>query len=144
MLPRIYVFSHMGAQPPPTSGRNIFVRNMEPDAALQALIPAHLQLHTVIKNDPVPLNDSNLPMCLSFHLRRGCWSQCKRAHDHNHTLSGREQQRVVSFVSAQLTKLSSVLPPPAASGPQTVPPTAPPIPSGVSIGSRGGSPPSRG
>jgi hypothetical protein len=41
-----------GTRQTPTPGRNIFVRNMEPDAALQAMIPAHLQLRTDIKNDP--------------------------------------------------------------------------------------------
>jgi hypothetical protein len=103
-------------QPPPNNGCNTFVRNLEPDAALQAIIPAHLLLWTVIKNDPVPVNDANLPMCLSFHLRRGCWSQCKRAHDHNRTLSARERQWVVSFMSTQLAKLSTVLPPAATAG----------------------------
>jgi hypothetical protein len=55
--------------------RNVFVRNAEPDTALQALVPAHIQLRNIIKNDQVPLNDSQQPMCLSFHLRRSCWSQ---------------------------------------------------------------------
>jgi hypothetical protein len=78
---------------------NLFVRNADPDAGLQSLIPAHLQLHNIIKNDAVPLNDINQPMCLSYHLRRGCWSQCKRAHDQNRQLSAPERQRVVSFVN---------------------------------------------
>ncbi len=103
-------------RPPPTSGHNTFVRNMDPDTALQAMIPTHLQLRTVIKNDPVPVNDANLPMCLSFHLRRGCWSQCKRASDHNRKLSAAERQRVVTFISTQLAKLSAVLPPVATTG----------------------------
>jgi hypothetical protein len=98
------------SRPPPSASRNTFVRNMDPDTALQAIIPAHLQLRTVIKNDTVPNNDNNLPMCLSYHLRRGCWSQCKRAHDHNRTLSARERHRVITFVTAQLAKLSSGLP----------------------------------
>jgi hypothetical protein len=73
-------------------GGNSYVRNIAPDAELQALIPAQFQLCTVIKNDPVPLNDENFPMCLSFHLRRGCWTQCKRAHDHNRSLTIGEKQ----------------------------------------------------
>jgi hypothetical protein len=86
-----------GPQPPPLvdtalKGCNIFVRNADPDAALQALVPAHIQPRNVIKNDQVPLNDAQLPMCLSFHLRRGCWSQCKCAHDHNRQLSALEHQ----------------------------------------------------
>jgi hypothetical protein len=100
-------------------GRNIFIRNADPDTALQALVPAHIQLRNVIRNDQVPLNDAQQPMCLSFHLRRGCWSQCKRAHDHNRVLSAAERQRVTSFVSTQLGKLAAALPhPPPSSGPQ--------------------------
>jgi hypothetical protein len=72
--------------PQPT--RNTFIRNADPDTTLQALVPTHLQLRSVIQMDAVPLNDKNQPMCLSYHLRRGCWAQCKRAHDHNRKLSG--------------------------------------------------------
>jgi hypothetical protein len=103
-------------RPPPAAGRNLFVRNTDPDTELQSMIPTHLQLRMVIKNNPVPVNDSNLPMCLSFHLRRGCWSQCKRASDHNRKLSAAERQRVVAFISMQLAKLSAVLPPASSAG----------------------------
>jgi hypothetical protein len=89
---------------PPPVARNTFVSNADPDSALQAIIPAHLQLRTVIQNEPVPLSDTNMPMCLSYHLPRGCWSQCKRSADHNRKLSGAERQRIVSFLSAQLRK----------------------------------------
>jgi hypothetical protein len=82
-------------------------------------------------------------MCLSFHLRRGCWSQCKRAHDHNRTLSPGERQRVITFVTAQLGKMSASLP--------TVTRPPPPVSqgsvSGMPQGSQGaatGTAPSRG
>jgi hypothetical protein len=60
-------------QPPPlidapTKGRNVFVRNADPDSTLQDLVPAHIQLRNIIKNAQVPLNDAQQPMCLSFHL----------------------------------------------------------------------------
>jgi hypothetical protein len=84
---------------------------MAPDAELQAIIPAQFQLCTVIKNNPVPVNSANLPMCLSFHLRRGCWLPCKRAHDHNRTLTAGERQRIIHFVTTQLAKRSAGLPP---------------------------------
>jgi hypothetical protein len=106
---------HQGVLPPVDAvpkHRNIFVRNADPDTALQALVPAHIQLRNIIKNDHVPLNDSQQPMCLSFHLRRGCWSQCKRAHDHSRQLSPAERQRVSDFVKSQLAKLASALPRP--------------------------------
>jgi hypothetical protein len=85
----------------------------DPDATLQALIPAHLQLRSVIQTDLVPLNDANQLMCLSYHLHRGCWAQCKRAQDHNRRLSAAERQRVVNFITAQLRKLLALNPPPA-------------------------------
>jgi hypothetical protein len=132
-----------GPRPPPKPNGNTFVRNMAPDTNLQALIPAQFQLRTIIRNDPVPLNDANLPMCLSFHLRRGCWSQCKRAHDHNRNLSPGERQRVITFVTAQLGKMSASLP--------TVTRPPPPVSqgsvSGMPQGSQGaatGTAPSRG
>ncbi len=91
-----------GPRPTLLQNRNLFVRNTDPDNALQAHIPTHLQLRNLIQNDTVPLNDAILPMCLSYHLRRECWSQCKRSQDHNRKLSAAERQRVITFINTQL------------------------------------------
>jgi hypothetical protein len=130
----------------PTITRNTFVRNADPDASLQALIPQHLQLRNIIQNATVPLNDANLPMCLSYHLRRGCWSQCKRAQDHSRKLSGAEKQRIVTFVSSQLQKLSTLTPPASiVTLPQVGAPALPQaIPQGTAQGSLTGPPAARG
>jgi hypothetical protein len=130
--------------PSTTQGRNTFVRNAEPDTTLQAMIPSHLQLRNVIQSDPVPLNDMNQPMCLSYHLRRGCWSQCKRAADHNKKLSGAERHRIVAFLNTQLRKLSAVTPPTTvtvSAGSATLPVTTTSTPA---PGLAQGTPPARG
>jgi hypothetical protein len=140
------VMGHSVRPAPASTNTKTFVRNPDPDATLQALIPAHLQLRNVIQSDTVPLNDAGHPMCLSYHLRRGCWSQCKRAQDHGRQLSGAERQRVVNFVSAQLRKLAAVHPPPSIlaipTGASAV--SLPPAPPGTTQGSIQGAASSRG
>ncbi len=54
------------------------------------------------------MNDDGAPMCLSYHLRDGCWTNCKRLHDHRLQSDG-EKTRLHAF-------LRSRQPAPAATG----------------------------
>jgi hypothetical protein len=89
-------------QVPPTRGT--FQANLTPDATLQSLVPANLKLQDLIGTDTPPLSDDNLPICLAFHLRQGCWSTCKRVGTHAKTLSNAEKQRLANFALAQVAK----------------------------------------
>jgi len=46
------------------------------------------RLGTAITRHPVPVNAAGMPMCLSFHMRNACNSDCPRAVDHRtHTVA---------------------------------------------------------
>jgi hypothetical protein len=98
-----------------TTTRGTFQANLTPDSMLQSLVPANYKLKDLIGTDTPPLMDDGTPICLSFHLRQGCWSTCKRAATHAKQLSNAEKQKLANFALAQLAKRGST-------GPQTVPP----------------------
>jgi len=51
-------------------------------------------------------------MYLSYHLRGGCWSNCRRAKHHGMPLSPVEVQRLEQYITA---RLAAVAPAPTAS-----------------------------
>jgi hypothetical protein len=55
-------------------------------------------------SDAPPLMDDGSTMCLAYHLRNGCWSNCKRLHDHGQVLTAPEKQRLMQYLNAQLAK----------------------------------------
>ncbi len=87
-----------------TAVRGTFQANLTPDSTLQALVPANIRLKDLIGTDAPPQMDNGQPICLSFHLRQGCWSTCKRLATHSKPLSTAEKQRVADFALAQLAK----------------------------------------
>jgi hypothetical protein len=106
-----------GALTPSMAGT--WIPNSQPDDTIRSLVPKEVKLRDLIGRDPEPQTDSNRPMCLSYHLRPGCWSNCKRAYDHHRALTGPEKVRLTNFVNIQLAKLNSMKP--AATPPATVP-----------------------
>ena len=87
-----------------TARTRTFQTNLTPDANLQQLLPANVRLKTLMGTDPPPKMDDGNDMCLSFHLRNGCWATCKRAHNHGKNLSTEEKQRLTHYLLTQLTK----------------------------------------
>ncbi len=110
----VYDMSSLSGTLPPllvSSKEDTFVPNSGGDPALQKLVPRSVKLRDLIGRDPEPLSDSNRPLCLSYHLRTGCWSNCKRGYDHNRTLTAPEKVRLENFVTLQLAKLQSMTTP---------------------------------
>lgn len=85
-----------------TAPRGTFQSNLTPDSTLQSLVPGNIRLKDLIGTADPPLSDNNQPICLSFHLRQGCWSNCKRLSTHLKPLSNAEKQRVANFALAQM------------------------------------------
>lgn len=92
------------------SPEGTFVPNTTGDDALRRLVPRCIKLRNLIGNEPEPLSNSNRPPCLSYHLRTGCWLNCKRLYDHNRALTAPERVRLENFVNLQLAKLKSLSP----------------------------------
>jgi hypothetical protein len=87
-----------------TRERGTFQANLTPDATLQSLVPTNLHLKDLIGSDDPPLSDDQQPLCLSYHLRQGCWSTCRRLPTHAKHLSTGEKQRLANFALAQMAK----------------------------------------
>jgi hypothetical protein len=87
-----------------TPPRGTFQANLTPDSTLQALVPTNICLKDLIGLETPPQTDDNQPICLSFHMKQGCWSNCKRIATHARQLSNAEKQRVANFALAQMAK----------------------------------------
>jgi hypothetical protein len=82
-----------------TPGR-VRVVNPSPEPALARLLPAGIAIKAFIGDNPPPNNDEGAPMCLSYHLRDGCWTNCKRLQDHRLQSDG-EKTRLHAFLRSR-------------------------------------------
>jgi hypothetical protein len=88
------------------SGRGSFQVNLNPDATLIQLVPGNVRLRDLMANATAPTMGVNMPSCLSYHLRSGCWSNCARLASHK-ALSASEKQRLADFALAQVPKVQA-------------------------------------
>jgi hypothetical protein len=81
--------------------------NLNPIPSLMNLVPVATKLKDIIGTTSPPKLDNGAEMCLSFLLRQGCWSNCRRAAQHTATLSTNEQQRLTSYLNQRTTPMST-------------------------------------
>ena len=84
---------------------NAKIKNLTPDHALGRLIPQSVKIRDLISTSPpppLPVLDDNTQICLSYHIRHSCWSNCKQAHAHCRTLSSAKRARLEQYVWQQL------------------------------------------
>jgi hypothetical protein len=62
------------------------VANPSLDSTLIALLPPMVCIKNLIGTDDAPRNESNKPMCLSYHLRGLCFTNCRHIVDHSRPL----------------------------------------------------------
>jgi len=82
-----------------------FLKNPSADPALQGLLPNGIKITDLVGSDQVPLSDENVPICLSYHIKGGCFSNCRRKDNHAKPLSADEKNRVSNWIVDQLAKL---------------------------------------
>lgn len=87
------------------AGRGAFMSNLAPLVSLITLDKPNVKLRDIISNTAPPKMDDNTEVCLSYHLRGGCWSNCKRAANHGRLLSPTETQRIELYLSQRLAAL---------------------------------------
>jgi len=78
----------------PTPNRGTVVINTQPNAVLQALLPANYRIKELIGGTNPPQFDVGGEMCLSFLTRNTCWSNCKCATQHRADLNSAEHSRL--------------------------------------------------
>jgi PAS domain-containing protein len=96
----------------PPGGRGAYISNLAPLASIKALDKPNVKLRDLIGTTSPPKMTDGTEMCLSYHLRGGCWSNCRRAKHHGMPLSPVEVQRLEQYITA---RLAAVAPAPTAS-----------------------------
>jgi hypothetical protein len=69
------------------TGRGARISNLSPISTIVSLVPSAMKLKDLIGTTNPPTLDTGRDMCLSFLLKNGCWSNCKRAAQHTATLT---------------------------------------------------------
>jgi len=85
------------------SGRaGTLVVNPSQDPHLASLIPFNKRIKDLMGTTNPPNTDDGTPICLSFHLKGGCYTNCRRAANHAHTLTASEKGRLENYVADRL------------------------------------------
>jgi hypothetical protein len=84
-----------------------FIRNFNVDNELRSLLPPGIKILELLGNDPVPTGEDNSPICLSFHIKGGCYNNCRRKSNHAKTLSATEKQKLANWIMDQTAKLKA-------------------------------------
>jgi hypothetical protein len=81
------------------------VVNESPDPHLLGLVPFNKKLKDIIGNTQSPANDAGEIICLSYHVKGGCFTNCRRKNTHGTTLSFAEKSRLENYIADRLEKL---------------------------------------
>jgi len=66
-----------------------------------------VKIMELLGNDPVPVGDDNTPMCLSYHIKGGCYNNCRRKANHEKALSAAEKHKLSNWIVDQTAKLKA-------------------------------------
>ncbi len=99
-----------------TRGKGAWIANLNQDPDLQSIVDSSIKLHDLIGWDMPPVLDNGSQVCLSYHVRCGCWSTCGRAYTHGLTLTPGEKTWVLQYLQVQHQKLQRTLAASQASG----------------------------
>jgi len=85
---------------------NAMVINENPDRHLLSLVPFYRKLKDLMGDTYPPNTDAGQQICLSFHVKGACYSNCRRKPTHGITLNLQEKQRLDNYIADRLEKTS--------------------------------------
>jgi hypothetical protein len=85
-------------------GANTMITNENPDAYLLTLVPFNRKLKDLMGDTVPPNTDAGKPICLSYHVKGGCYSNCRRRNNHGRVLTLAEKQRLENYIADRLAK----------------------------------------
>ncbi len=88
------------------SRKNTLIINEHQDSHLLTLIPFNRKIRDIMGNTQPPTTDDGQPICLAFHTKGGCYSNCRRRANHSHTLTLAEKERLENYIVDRLEKLN--------------------------------------
>jgi hypothetical protein len=103
-------------KPPPTGGRGAYVANLHVLPALQALDKPDIKIKDIMGTTSPPKMANGTEICLSYHLRGGCWTNCRRAPNHQQTLTPEDIQRLSQYLTRRTGALQPAPAPANTSG----------------------------
>ncbi len=80
--------------------------NNTPDPHLLSLVPFNKKLKGIMGTKTTPNTDTEEPICLSFHVKGGCYSNCHRHTNHTYTLTQTNKQRLENYIADRLEQLN--------------------------------------
>jgi hypothetical protein len=83
---------------------NTMVINENPDRHLLSLVPFNRKLKDLMGDTYPPNTDAGQQICLSFHVKGACYSNCRRKPTHGMTLNLQEKQRLENYIADRLEK----------------------------------------
>lgn len=101
-------------QPPPTTGRGAYVTNLQSISSVVTLDKPGLIIRDMIRSTSPPKMNDRTDICLSYHLWKGCCSNCHRATNHGKFLLPVEVQCLEQYIVRQI----ATVPPPTNPLPQ--------------------------
>ncbi len=110
----------MAQPPPPTGGRGAYMANLQPIPSIVALDKPGVKIWDLIGTNLPPKMNDGTEMCLSYHLRKGCWSNCRRASHHDKALADPEVQHLAQYITQRMAMVTPSTSTPAPSGTPSV------------------------
>ncbi len=87
-----------------SSRQGSLTQNPAVDSSLQALLPTGVKIQDLLGHGKGPLMEDGSPMCISFHVKGACYTNCRWAANHSKPLSATDKTMLSNWLVDQTAK----------------------------------------